>query len=1184
MATDVSIKLGVEGESQLKSALSGVNAQMKALKAEMNEAVSGFTKITSAEEKTATQTGILGRQIDAATQKVAIIEKQYSAATTKLEELDKALAEANAEFGENSAEAAKAQSAYNRQATEVNKLSANLSKAKTELNTLNGEMSKLNPGKLEQMSAAAAEMGNKFKDAGEKLTNAGKAMAPVTAAITGAFGGAVKLAADFESAMSQVQATMGISKDAVSELNGETVNTMDSLGSLAKEMGATTAFSAKECAEALNYLALAGYNTQDIYNTLPTVLNLAAAGGLDLAAASDMVTDAMSALGMQTSDADKMVDQMAKTASSTNTDIAMLGEGMLTIGATAKNLKGGTAELATALGILASNGIKGAEGGTHLRNVILSLQSPTDKAADMLAELGVETYDAEGNMRSLNDIMVDLNESMDGLTQAEKDNIISKIFNKTDLAAVGTLLTSCGDSWDELQSSIENSGGAAAEMADTQMQNLKGQLKELSSALEGLAISVGDTLMPAIKSITDKVQEFVDWLNGLDESTKETIVYIGLAVAAIGPALLILGGLSTGIGAVLSVVGSLPMVIGAVTSAFGLLSGALGVVAGAMASFGAVLLANPIGIVIAAIAALVAAVVYLWNTSEEFKNNIIQAWENIKAAYNDVADWFGEKWDAAKQRIQTAWEAVKSFVPETWATIKEKYSDVTEWFGAKFDGAKQRIETAWGAVKSFLPNTWTSIKQTYADVVAYFGGKFDAAKQRIESAWNGIKTFFSGVWTSIKSVFNGDDFATIGGNLVAGLKRGIEKAWTAFKNYFTGKIKSLIESAKELLGIASPSKVFAQIGLFVIQGLANGIRSSDDANKAIAEQAASMMTTCMSVAEQISTALESKIAELEKLIENETDKATKEAYKKQLDEIKQFSTDYDKALTAIENRVSSLATKLEDYGALFEKVRDEESGIETLQLADLQDQIDQIYQFGTAVEQLKARGIDSSLLNEIIGMNTGDAQKYMDELLKMTDEDYKKYMQLWGEKQKAASDVANAFYREELNAVNTNYVEKLPNLLGGLKGQLYTVGSMSIQGMAAGMESQESSLLTVARRIISDMVAEMREAADIHSPSKLMASMLGKPLAQGVAVGFEKTMEVISPQMASAMMTPMRTIKTDDLYNATAGAVNGMAAAQAGGTSQQTIHIPINLDGKTIAEVVFDPLKQVSRQKGVSLA
>ena len=213
-----------------------------------------------------------------------------------------------------------------------------------------------------------AATGEKLKTTGENISNAGQKLLPVTVAVTGMGAASLKTAAGFESSMSQVQATMGITKDSMSTVDGQSVNTMDKLSELAKKMGSETAFSATECSQALNYLALAGYNTEEMCKTLPTVLNLAAAGDIDLASASDMGTDVMSALGMGVDQADTMVDQMAKTASSTNTSVAQLGEGILTIGATAKSVKGGTAELNTALGILTNNGIKGAEGGTHLRN------------------------------------------------------------------------------------------------------------------------------------------------------------------------------------------------------------------------------------------------------------------------------------------------------------------------------------------------------------------------------------------------------------------------------------------------------------------------------------------------------------------------------------------------------------------------------------------------------------------------------------------------------------------------------------------------------------------------------------------------------------------------------------------------------------------------------------------------
>lgn len=489
---------------------------------------------------------------------------------------------------------------------------------------------------LQKISAT----GEKLKTVGDNISSAGEKMLPVTAAVTGLGTAAVTTAANFESSMSQVQATMGITADSMSTVDGQSVNTMDTLSELAKKMGSETAFSASECAQALNYLALAGYSTQEMCDTLPTVLYLAAAGGIDLASASDMVTDAMSALGMETSEADMMVDQMAKTASTTNTSVAQLGEGILTIGATAKSVKGGTAELNTALGILANNGIKGAEGGTHLRNIILSLQNPTDKAAAQMQALGVSVYDSEGNMRSMNDILGDLNASMEGMTSEEKANIISTIFNKTDLSSVNALLANTGDTWDNLQNSITNSAGAAQQMADTQLDNLQGQLTILKSALEGLAISFGELLMPAIKNIVSAIQGFVDWLNSMDEGTKKVIVTIALVVAAVGPVLIIIGKIISAVGTIMTVVPKLAGVINVVKSAF--------------AALNTTMLANPIFLIIAAIAALVAAFIYLWNNCDGFRQFWVDLWENIKSI------------------VSAAIEGIKTFLSTAMETIKNE--------------------------------------------------------------------------------------------------------------------------------------------------------------------------------------------------------------------------------------------------------------------------------------------------------------------------------------------------------------------------------------------------------------------------------------------------------------------------------------------------------------------------------
>lgn len=400
----------------------------------------------------------------------------------------------------------------------------------------------------------------------------------------------IQVGMNFESAMSQVAATMGVTREEVQELSD-----------FAQEMGATTAFSATEAANALNYMALAGYDAETSMKMLPNVLNLAAAGNIDLASASDMVTDAQSALGLTLDQTTVLVDQMAKASSKSNTSVGQLGEAFLTVGGTAKNLAGGTQEAATALGILADNGVKGAEGGTALRNIILSLSAPTDKAAQSLQQLGIEVFDAEGNMRGLDEIFRDFNDSMDSLTQQEKTEALNNIFNKVDLKSVNALLAgaatnvsamgeaiantgvdlknfsnetyntgdaatnmaqmisdamtvfdgdvskvaesvalelgismedatqvveaaagaaeTAGDRFDELSGYIGDAAGAAQQMADTQLDNLEGDITLLQSAMEGFQISIASGFNPALRSIAQIAgTAFGDLKTAWDES------------------------------------------------------------------------------------------------------------------------------------------------------------------------------------------------------------------------------------------------------------------------------------------------------------------------------------------------------------------------------------------------------------------------------------------------------------------------------------------------------------------------------------------------------------------------------------------------------------------------------------------------------------------------------------------
>lgn len=776
----ITVEIGGD-TTKLQNALKGVNGQIKSTQFQLKD-VNKLLKLDPGNtELIAQKHKLLSEAVGETKEKLATLKTAAEQANTAL---------ANGEIS---------QEQYDALQREIVQTEQDLKNLETQANQSATAVQKI------------ASAGEKIKTAGDNISNAGQKLLPVTGAVAGLGTAAVTTAANFESSMSQVQATMGITKDSMSTVDGQSVNTMDTLSKLAKKMGAETAFSASECAEALNYLALAGYDTQQMCDTLPTVLNLAAAGDIELASASDMVTDAMSALGMGVDEAGTMVDQMAKTASTTNTSVAQLGEGILTIGATAKSIKGGTAELNTALGILANNGIKGAEGGTHLRNIILSLQNPTDKAALAMEQLGLQVYDSEGNMRSMNDILGDLNSGMDGMTAAEKSNIIGKIFNKTDLSSVNALLANTGSTWDDLQKSISDSGGAAGQMADTQLDNLQGQITILKSALEGLAISFGELLMPAIKQIVGWVQKFVEWLNSLDDGTKKTVVTIALLAAALGPVLIVVGKVVSAVGTIMTVV---PKIAGVINT-----------VKGAFAALNTTMLANPIVLIVAAIAALVAAFIYLWNNCDGFRQFWIDLWENIKqaaiTAWEAVKSFLTTAWEAIKNTATTIFEALKAFFSTIWEGIKLIFSTVAEVIKTiivtYFNVYKTIITTVFNAIKIVVTTVWNAIKTVITTVVT-------AIQTFITTAWNTIKTVISTVVNAIRTVVSGafnamwTGITTTVGNIVTTIKTGFQTA----VSFITGLAKSAVKWGTDIID-------------GIVKGIKNCIGKVKDAVSNVAE-------------------------------------------------------------------------------------------------------------------------------------------------------------------------------------------------------------------------------------------------------------------------------------------------------------------------------------------------------------
>lgn len=362
-----------------------------------------------------------------------------------------------------------------------------------------------------------ASMAGKIGGATMKAAAAGIGTAATAAVGLGT--AAVATGKEFESAMSQVAATKLLD---TSTKKGQAQ--FQALEDAARECGATTAFSATEAAQALNNLAMAGYDTDKSVAALPTTLNLAGAGALSLEQSASILTAGMASLGIEQTEQgfSHFADILAITASKAKTDVAGIGEAITTVGKTAANLKGGTEEVAASLGILADVDLTGSEGGTHLRNMIMSLQNPRNKnAAEMFENLGLSAYDSQGKMRGLNEIFGDLSKSMAGMTDQEKNNILSTIFKQTDIAAASAMLENCGDRFDELYDAAKNSSegmGASAEMYAKQMDNLDGDIDILKSSLSDLGISFYKDAGGPLRSVTQAASGMVTQLNNAYKS------------------------------------------------------------------------------------------------------------------------------------------------------------------------------------------------------------------------------------------------------------------------------------------------------------------------------------------------------------------------------------------------------------------------------------------------------------------------------------------------------------------------------------------------------------------------------------------------------------------------------------------------------------------------------------------
>ena len=672
--------------------------------------------------------------------------------------------------------------------------------------------------------------------AGSALKGTVTAVAAATTAVGGLAAAAIKVGSNFESSMSQVAATMGITTADIANGSKE----FEILAQAAKDAGATTAFSASQASEALNYLALAGYDAQTA-GRASAVLNLAAAGSMDLAYASDLATDAMAALGIEASNENltRFGDEMAKTASKANTSVAQLGEAILTVGGTAKSLAGGTTELNAALGVLANRGIKGSEGGTALRNVILSLSAPTDKAADAMASLGLEVYDAAGNMRPLNEVFKDLNAAMDGMSEGEKTHALNEIFNKVDLKSAQALLAGCGDEFDNLAEAIANSGGAMQDMADTQLDNLKGDLTILQSGLEGLGIAAYEGMQGPLR---EAVQLATDMAG--DISTAFTEGGFTAAVGAVGGALaemvtyaasLAPQMIDAGVGLLTSLITGLQQNLPA------LATGAVDIVTSLVNGIATMLpqlATTAVQLVTALATGIAAALPDLIPTAVQAVVTLVQGLiENIPALIEAAAALIQGLTDGVIAAIPIVVAAIPTIITSLVTVLLENIPVIIQAGIDLLTALVGALPEIIAAIVAVLPQIIDGITTALLNNIPLL---IDAGVQLLTALITNLPQIIATIITAVPeivgaivSAFAGlaGSIVDIGKSIVSGIWDGICSMATWIKDKVTGFFSGIVDGVKDFLGIHSPSKVFSDIGTNTVEGYADGVDDGASANE-----------------------------------------------------------------------------------------------------------------------------------------------------------------------------------------------------------------------------------------------------------------------------------------------------------------------------------------------------------------
>lgn len=651
-------------------------------------------------------------------------------------------------------------------ARQIQDLSSELHENKTKLSDAEYAADKLD-NSLEEVESSAKKADDGFTMFKATLANlAADAIMRAVDGIKNLVGNVIELGQNFTSTMSEVSA-----------ISGATGEDFEKLEACAREYGATTVFSASNAAEALKYMSLAGWDADQSTSALGGVLNLAAASGMELGAASDMVTDYLSAFAMEAGDAAYFADLLSYAQSHSNTTAEALGEAYKNCAA---NLNAAGQDVETVTSLLegmANQGYKGSEAGTAMAAIMRDITNGMKDGAIKIGETSVAVMDAQGNFRDLTDILTEVEAATNGMGDAERAVALSSTFTADSTKGLNLILNEGMDNIAGYEEELRGASGSAEEMANIMNDNLSGDVAAMNSAFEELGLKIYDALESKLRAgvqfITNGVIPAIEWLGG-------HIPEVTIAVS--------------GLGAVIAA-----MNWGTISSKIAMVKGALVKLAAALGG-----VSLPAIAIIAVITAVALAFTNLWKNNEEFRNKITAIWDGIKAKFDefgqgivDRLNALGFEFEDITEVMKAVWDGFCEVLAPIFEGVFQQISDILNEaldiltglfdifagiFTGDWDMVWQGVQEVFGAVWDFVVATfenWISTFTSLADtVLGWFGTDW-------ETVWTNVKTFFSDTWNAISSFFSG---------ILTGIKTFFTDTWNAIVSFFSGILSGIYSS------------------------------------------------------------------------------------------------------------------------------------------------------------------------------------------------------------------------------------------------------------------------------------------------------------------------------------------------------------------------------------------------------